>query len=135
MRRPGRRTTHALKIGTIKLDLEELEKKERENMKNFIRSAKRHGTVSAINQYLVHDKKSSARSNDFGQISMLDLSKGNMLNESIHNPNQNNYYDDDSDEELPDYLKDDDLEEIDVGVNKSCLINPDGKFKYLWDNL
>lgn len=137
-RRAGaRRTQHPRAIGTIKLDLQDLESKERENMKNFIRSAKRHGTVSAINQYLNISTRGGRKNTnaDFGKVSLLDMSNGQILNTNPDKPEDNNYFDNDSDDEPQAEWLEDEFEEIDVGISNSCLINPDGKFKTAWDNI
>jgi hypothetical protein len=129
-----KRTMHPRAIGSIKLDLEDLEKRERQNMKNFIRSAKRQGTVNAINQYLnISGTRSNTRTS-MGTVMMLDHNQGSLL----RSREDKNYIDNESDDEpLPEWiLKEDKYEEIDVGINKQArLINPDGKFKLFWDNI
>lgn len=112
-----------MKIGTVKLNMSELQRQERDNMKKFLRSARKKGTVNAINDYLQklefepiheHQEQSTPHSEilTFNDLENLDL---------------------DSDEE-----DDDDSfeEETDLQLlkKKKWLINPNGKFKIIWDH-
>lgn len=68
---------------------------------------------------------------------MIDDSQGDLFDSpGKRDKDENNYLDESDDEEpLQEWLEDDEYEEIDVGVKKALMINPDGTFKVYWDNI
>ena len=114
-------TKNKRKFGTVKLNLEEIENQERENMKMFIRSAKRHGTKLALHKYLVANAQ---------EIEAPDSAFSYRRGNSVHGVAEL-YHDDDEDYE---YFETSEEEEDEFKTAK-WVINPDGRPKKVWDHI
>lgn len=117
-----KRKRRKMKLGTVNLNLEELQKQERANMKNFLRSAKKKGTAMAIKSYL--------QSMDFEIKREIEANERRYLEVMTFNDIDHLDLDFDTDEDEEEELTD--QQKI---MMKKWIINPNGKFKVYWDHM
>lgn len=115
------RSKFRMKIKTIKLSMEKLQNQEKQNMQTFLRAARKRGTTMAINEYLEKLDVENLQENEKGIK--------NSLTKEILTFNDLENLDLDFEEEKEAITEDEKL------IKNKCLINPNGKFKIIWDHI